>query len=171
MDKFKHPTTHPLSANFTYKNVSSAHKIFYTNIIEHTEPQTYSEAISSPQWKAAITDELQALEANKTWDLVPFTSDIHPIGCRYVFKLKLNPDGTVDKYNARLVAKGYTQQFGLDYNETFSPVAKLTSVRVLLALASMHDWSIDHLDVHNAFLNGELTETIYMYPPRTWILA
>ena len=118
-----------------------------------------------PHWKEAISEELKALEDNETWDIVPLPQHIKPIGCRYVFKTKLNSQGEIDKHKARLVAKGYTQQFGLDYTETFSPVAKLTSVKILLALAAKQNWHLEQLDVHNAFLNGELQEDIYMSIP------
>ena len=108
---------------------------------------------------------MKALEENHTWDIVVLPSHVKPIGCRYVFKTKLTSNGEIDKHKARLVAKGYTQQIGLDYTETFSPVAKLTLVKILLALAAKKNWHLEQLDVHNAFLNGDLEEDIYMTLP------
>ena len=109
--------------------------------------------------------EIQALEDNQTWSLVPLSHNKRTIGCKWVYKLKLNPDGTIERYKARLVAKGYSQVAGIDYRETFAPVAKLTTVRVLLSLAALKGWHLHQLDVNNAFLHGDLTEEVYMDLP------
>lgn len=119
----------------------------------------------SNHWKKAIQSELSALEANGTWTITSLPPRQKSISCRYVFKTKLKSDGNIDKYKARLVAKGYTQREGFDYQETFSPVAKLTIVRLFLSLASVHDWHLTQLDVHNAFLHGDLNEEIYIDLP------
>ena len=106
------------------------------------------------------------IEKNNTWELVncPHGKDI--IGVKWVYKTKLNPDGTVQKHKARLVAKGYLQQPEIDYNETFAPVARLDTIRALIALASQKGWSIHQLDVKFAFLNDVLGEEIYVLRQR-----
>ena len=113
-----------------------------------------------------MAEEIKALEANNTWKLIPLPPDKHTIGCRWVYKVKYNVDGIVECYKAKLVAKGYTQQAGLDFVETFSLVAKLTSVRILLALAASNNWHLAQLDINNAFLNSDLFEKIYMDLPQ-----
>lgn len=110
--------------------------------------------------------ELDALEANGTWTVVPLPHGAHTIGCKWVYKVKLNANGTVERYKARLVAKGYNQKEGLDCKETFSPVAKQSTVRVLLALTAIKGWTLTQLDIDNAFLNGDLNEDIYMTLPQ-----
>ncbi|XP_077222119.1 uncharacterized protein LOC143855960 [Tasmannia lanceolata] len=115
-------------------------------------------ALDHPEWRAAMDLEMESLQANQTWELVPLPPGAQPVGCRWVYAVKHLPDGTIEHLKARLVAKGYTQTFGVDYLETFSLVAKISSVRVLLSLAVTHDWPLHQLDVKNAFLHGELTE-------------
>ncbi|CAL8099446.1 unnamed protein product [Prunus armeniaca] len=112
-----------------------------------------------------MREEITALEQNQTWDLVPKPRDVKPISCKWVYKKKRHPDGAIERYKAQLVARGFSQQYGLDYDKTFSPVAKLTTIRVLLALAANKDWNLYQMDVKNAFLHGELDREIYMTQP------
>jgi len=109
--------------------------------------------------------EIVALHKNHTWDLVDYPAAVNIIGCKWVYKLKHKPDGSIDRYKARLVAKGYHQTLSLDYFETFSPVVKAATIRIILTVAISFQWEIRQLDVHNAFLNGELKEQIYMTQP------
>ncbi|WVZ64725.1 hypothetical protein U9M48_014202 [Paspalum notatum var. saurae] len=113
----------------------------------------------------AMAEEIAALERTGTWDLVPTPSHVRPITCKWVYKVKTRSDGSLERYKARLVARGFQQEHGRDYDETFAPVAHMTTVRALLAVASVREWSISQLDVKNAFLNGELREEVYTQPP------
>lgn len=106
--------------------------------------------------------ELEALKANDTWTVVPFPTDKLPIGCKWAYKIKLNSDGTVERFKARLVAKGYNQRERFDFMKPFSPVVKHTTVRIFLALATIKGWHLSRLDIFNAFLNGDLHEEVYM---------
>ena len=109
-----------------------------------------------------MKDELSMIEKNATLDMVNIPSDKPIIGVKWVFKTKLNLDGTVQKHKARLVAKGYAQKPGVDYNETFAPVARLDTIRTLIALAAQKSWKLYQLDVKSAFLNGVLEEEVYV---------
>ncbi|KAL6339591.1 hypothetical protein AAG906_034676 [Vitis piasezkii] len=117
----------------------------------------------------AMTDEYLALLRNDTWNLVPPPTDRKLIGCKWVFKVKENPDGTINKYKALLVAKGFHQIAGFDFNETFSPVVKPTTIRIVLTIALNLQWKVRQLDVNNAFLNGDLHEEIFMHQPEGFI--
>ena len=109
--------------------------------------------------------EIEALEVTNTWSLVPLPPGKRPIDCKWVYRVKYLPDGTIERYKVRLVAKGFTQKFGLDYSETFSPIAKSVSVRIVLTLAAVKGWSLHQMDVNNAFLHGDLDEDVYMCLP------
>ena len=116
----------------------------------------------------AMETEIRALETNHTWSMVPLPSGNHPIACKWVYKIKYNSNGIVERYKARLVAKRFTQCEGIDYTKTFALVAKLTTFKRLLTLASIHGWNQHQMDVHNASLHGDLTEEVYMQPPSTF---
>jgi hypothetical protein len=129
------------------------------------EPTTYQEASGILEWQLAMIDELAALERTGTWDIVPLPSHVVPITCKWVFKIKTKSDGSIERYKARLVARGFQRTQGLDCNETFAPVAHMTTVRTLIAVAASSSWTISQMDVKNAFLNGDLREEVYMHPP------
>lgn len=133
--------------------------------LSNSEPSTIQEALAHNKWNQAIHDEFNALVRNQTWSLVPLPPNRHTVGCKWVFKLKKNPDGSVSRYKARLVAKGFHQQAGLDYSETFSPVVKPITIRIILTIALARGWPVRQLDINNAFLNGILKEDIYMEQP------
>ncbi|KAM7488098.1 hypothetical protein LguiB_025582 [Lonicera macranthoides] len=137
----------------------------YSTMISHYEPSSYKEASTNPLWQQAMTEELQALDKAHTWDLVNLPPGKSAVGCKWVYKIKTRSDGSIDRYKARLVAKGFNQEYGIDYEETFAPVARMTSVRSLIAIAAVRKWDLFQMDVKNAFLNEDLTEEVYMKPP------
>ena len=122
-------------------------------------------------WKEAIKTEIDSIEQNKTWILVDLPPGAKTIGCKWIFKRKFNPDGSIEKYKARLVAKGFTQKQNIDYFDTFAPVTRISSIRVLIALASIHKLFIHQMDVKTAFLNGDLEEEIYMEQPEGCVVS
>ncbi|KAK2359915.1 putative mitochondrial protein [Trifolium repens] len=144
---------------------SGTHKHFALNLSTLLEPTSYEEAMCDEQWKNAINSELTALVKNKTWTLTKLPLHKKTIGCKCVFKLKLHANGSIERHKARLVAKGYTQTEGIDYIDTFSPVVKMTTVRIFMAIAATQNWPLFQLDVNTAFLHGDLHEEVYMQPP------
>jgi hypothetical protein len=129
---------------------------------------TYAEAMAGPhktQWLDAMNDEIKAMAENNVWELVDPPNGARLIQTRWVLRIKRKPDRSIDRFRARLVAKGYSQRAGYDYEDTFSPVARFDTVRLLMALATLHKLSVQQLDIKTAFLHGELKETIYMAQP------
>ncbi|XP_019170445.1 PREDICTED: uncharacterized protein LOC109166016 [Ipomoea nil] len=118
---------HDISTVVSYAKISHSFQSFAMNISYQSEPKNYKEAVMHDYWRVAMQEEITALERNQTWDLVDLPPSKKPIGCRWVYKIKHKDDGTIDRYKARLVAKGYTQTLGIDYIDTFSPVAKMTT--------------------------------------------
>jgi hypothetical protein len=114
---------HCLSSVLSYDRLSHSHKIFSLSVTSHYEPKFFHQAIKFPHWREAMTVEISALQQNNTWILTSLPPGKRAIGCKWVYKVKIKADGSIERYKARLVAKGYTQSEGLDYHETFSPVA------------------------------------------------
>ncbi|XP_029127967.1 uncharacterized protein LOC109802636 [Cajanus cajan] len=129
------------------------------------EPHTVKEALSKPEWCQAMKEEYEALIKNNTWTLVDLPPGCNAIGCKWVFKSKFNADGSFHKHKARLIAKGYHQRAGFDFTDTFSPMVKPTTVRVVLTLALSKQWHMHQIDINNAFLHGTLKEIVYMNQP------
>ncbi|KAJ1704596.1 hypothetical protein LUZ63_004375 [Rhynchospora breviuscula] len=134
-----------------------------------SEPLNFTQASTSPDWRAAMASEISALARNNTWSLVPPQPDQKVIGCKWVYKLKRKADGSIERHKARLVAKGYHQEEGVDYFDTYSPMVRPTTIRVILSLAAVSKWQIKQLDVHNAFLHGDLTEQVFMAQPQGFV--
>ncbi|PKU68330.1 Retrovirus-related Pol polyprotein from transposon TNT 1-94 [Dendrobium catenatum] len=128
-------------------------------------PLNYTQAAKHQHWRSAMSAEFVALQQQGTWSLVPPPDNKPVLGSRWTYKIKTLPSGKIDKYKARLVTQGFSQQLGINYNETFSPVAKVPTIRILLTLALHNNWRINQLDVSNAFLHGELSEDVYMRQP------
>ncbi|KAE8667725.1 hypothetical protein F3Y22_tig00112383pilonHSYRG00494 [Hibiscus syriacus] len=137
-----------------------------SNSINEVEPQNIHEALKDPLWKDAVIVEYEALQRNNTCSLVSLPEGRTAVGCRWLFRVKRNADGSVQKYKARLVAKGFSQVPGQDFQETFSPVVKMSTVNVVLTIAARDGWSLRQVDVNNAFLNGELNEEVLMEQPQ-----
>eukprot|EP00253_Pinus_taeda_P020671 PITA_20671 len=141
-------------------------------IANDDEPLCYQEAVegsNSDKWKAAMKEEMMALSKNGTWDLVELPKGRKTVGCKWVFKLKRGVNDTEDRYKARLVAKGFSQKAGIDFHEIFSPVVKIVSIRIVLALVALFDLELQQLDVKTAFLHGDLDEEIYMEQPEGFV--
>ncbi|KAL2230371.1 UNVERIFIED_CONTAM: Retrovirus-related Pol polyprotein from transposon RE1 [Sesamum indicum] len=144
---------------------SAAYTSFVASLSVLQEPRSFTEAVQYPEWRAAMDAEIQALEGNHTWRLTSLPAGKRAIGSKWVFKVKLRTDGSVERYKAHLVAKGFNQVEGIDYTKSFSPVAKAVTVRLMLTLAAANSWTLHQLDVNNAFLHGFIDEDIYMSPP------
>ncbi|MCO5591512.1 hypothetical protein L7F22_045497 [Adiantum nelumboides] len=145
--------------------------LFYA---ESTDGISLAEALSrldASSWRQAMESEYQSLIQNGTWQLVPAPSNRKLVTCKWLLRKKLHADGTVSRYKARLVARGFTQVPGMDFTKTFSPVLRITSFRVLIALAALFRFHVHQMDVRTAFLNGDLEQEIYMEQPPEYASA
>ena len=164
--KGKRQCVHLISSFVSYNHLLSSSCSFIASLDSISLLNTVREALSHPDWRSAIVDEMKALDDNGTWDLVSLPTSKKALGCHWVFAIKFNLDGSVVRLKARLVAKGYAQIYGIDYSYTFSPVAKLTSVRPFISLVASYDWDLHQLYIINAFPHGD-QEKVYMeQPPR-----
>lgn len=157
--------SYPISQVVCYDRLSSEHRKFVNSITSAVEPESYKQATLDPKWQEAMDSELRALELNGTWTIESLPAGKKAVGCKWVYKVKHQADGTVEHSKARLVAKGYIQQEGVDYFETFSPVVKMATIKTLLALSAIKGWHMAQLDVNNAFLHGDLEEEVFMQLP------
>ncbi|KAJ4760696.1 Retroelement pol polyprotein-like [Rhynchospora pubera] len=167
-----HPTTvdssgslYPIAHYLNYNKFSVAHRIFLNAVTAGREPQHFGEAVKDVNWRNAMQAEIDALERNRTWTVEDLPPTKTAIGCKWVYRIKYNSDGSIERYKARLVVLGNRQIEGIDYTETFAPVAKMVSVRTFLAVAIAKGWELHQMDVHNAFLHGDLNEEVYMRLP------
>ena len=129
---------------------------------EKDDPLTFKEAMEDPdvdKWQDAMNQEMESMYSNSVWELVDLPDNVKAIGCKWIYKKKMGADGKVETYQARLMAKGYTHREGVDYEETFSPVAMLKSIHILLSIASIYDYEIWQMDVKTTFLNGQIDGT------------
>ena len=136
-----------------------------------SDPTNFNEAIRHSQWKEAMDAEIRAIEKNHTWSLVSLPEGAKAIGVKWIYKTKFNELGEVDKLKARLVVKGYAQEYGIDYTEVFAPVARMDTVRMIIAVAAQRGWGIYQLDVKSAFLHGELMEDVFVEQPKGYEAA
>ena len=149
--KVKRRCTHPISSFCSYNHFPSHSCSFIASLNSISLPNKVYQALAHPGWRSAII-EMDALIDNGTWDLVRLLAGKKVIGCRWVFIVKVNPDGSITRLKAHLVAKGYAQTYGVDYFDTFSPVAKLASIWLFISLAATHGWDLHQLDIKNVFL-------------------
>lgn len=131
-----------------------------------SDPISFDEAVQDGKWRQAMDSEMSSIKKNGTWFLTDLPKGAKRIGVKWVYKTKLNELGEVEKHKARLVAKGYAQEHGVDYEEVYAPVARMDTVRMILALAAQRGWTVFQLDVKSAFLHGELIEDVYVEQPR-----
>jgi hypothetical protein len=130
-----------------------------------TEPYSFQEAMKDPTWVDAMVEEYDSIVKNSAWEIVPRLIDKSVVGSRWIYKVKQAVDGSVEKYKARFVAQGFSQIEGIDYDETFAPVARYSSIRSILALSAQMGWHIHQMDVKTTFLNGIIEEEVYTKQP------
>jgi hypothetical protein len=135
-------TKHPINQFVSTNSLSPSHSCFISHLSTVSTPKTVQDALFDSGWRQAMELEMKALHQNGTWELVPLPPSKKTVGCKWVYTVKFNPDGSVERLKACLVAKGYTQTYGIDYDETFSPVAKISSVRILISLAANLNWPL-----------------------------
>jgi histone deacetylase 1/2 len=132
-------------------------------------PSSIREAMHDPNWRNAMQEEFDALSSNQTWTLVPRPPRTNVVTGKWVFRHKTREDGSLERYKARWVVRGFAQRPGIDFGETFSPVVKPATIRVVLTMACSRNWPVHQLDVKNAFLNGILDEQVYCYQPAGFV--
>ena len=156
---------HDINNYVSYESLSPSYKAFVASLQSTAIPRDWRAAKQDQKWFAAMKEELEALRKNKTWELTTLPRGKNAVSCKWVYTVKQSPEGKIERYKARLVARGYSQTYGINYDETFAPVAKMNTVRVLVSCAANFGWPLHQLDVKNAFLHGDLQEEVYMEIP------
>lgn len=131
------------------------------NDLSKLEPSSVPEALKHQVWKDAMSEEYKSILNNDVWEIVPRPKGKSVVSSKWLFKIKHAADGSIEKHKARFVAWGFSQKEGIDYDETFAPIARYTSVRTLLAIAAAKGWKVNQMDVKTSFLNGEIEEEVY----------
>ncbi|RVX07381.1 Retrovirus-related Pol polyprotein from transposon RE2 [Vitis vinifera] len=163
----QHPsgTPYPIAHYINCDNFSVHYRKFLAAIISSNDPKSFKEAMKDVGWQKSMDEEIWALEENGTWTLEPLPKGKRALGSQWVYRTKYFSNGDIERLKSRLVVLGNHQEAGIDYHETFSPVAKMTTVRAFLAIAASKNWELHQMDVHNAFLHGDLEEEVYMKLP------
>jgi hypothetical protein len=153
----------------TYDGFVTHHYAYMVKVIQEVEPTCFEQAIRNPKWDNAMDEDMADLDANSTWELVVLLEDKKAIGCKWVYKVKHNANGSMSRYKVRLVAKGYAQTYGINYEEPYSPITKMTTIRVIIAMATAKGWSLHQMDIKNVFFHGDLHEEVYMEQPPGYV--
>jgi len=165
------PGPHRLNRNrnslqrLMYDGYVAHHNAYMAKVVQDVEPTHFEDAVGNVHWDNAIDEEMVALDVNETWDLVPLLDGKKAIGYKWVYNVKHKAARSIERYKARLVAKGYAQMYGINYEETFNPVAKMATVKSVIAVAAAKGWTLHQMDVKNFFLHGELQEEVYLDQP------
>ena len=134
-------TEYPINNYVSSHRLTESYAFTVNKLSTVSIPSNVQDALADPKWRKAMNKEMEPLQKN-TWELVPLPKGMRTIGCRWVFTVKLKPDGSIDRYKARLVAKGYAQRYGIDYQDTFAPMAKINTIRILISIAANRDWPL-----------------------------
>ena len=156
---------YPIAQCLSDSGFSASHIAFMAAVLDSNDPKYFKDADLIKEWCEAMQLEISALESNHTWDVTDLPPGKKAINCKWVYKLKFRADDTLERYKACLVVMGNRQKEGVDYKETFAPVAKMTMVRYLLSVAAAKEWEVHQMDVHNALLHGDPAEEVYMKLP------
>jgi hypothetical protein len=143
----------------------SSYATLMTNLV-NIEPSTFEEAVKQKEWKEAMMEEYQSIMKNDVWEVVPRPEGKSVVTSKWIYKIKHAVDGSIDKYKARFMARGFSQKEGEDYDETFAPVARYTSIRSIISLVASMGWSLHQMDVKTTFLNGVIEEEVYIEKPQ-----
>lgn len=157
--------TYPICNFVSCDRFSQKHLDFLVALSTNMEPRSFAEAMKDERWGVAVDTEITSLEGANTWTLEDLPPGKKALGCKWIFTIKYKSDGTIERYKARLVVLGNHQEEGIDYTETFAPVARMTTVRLFLDIAAKENHEVHQMDVHNAFLHGDLEEEVYMKLP------